>query len=249
MKYQIRPLSPWPGPVTASRKSSGVFQADWDSTLILLRDEVGKLDGEYPIIIQIDVGELDLRQDGMLRTRASVGPFPGVIVSFRSRFGPLQYASDAYEQRYTGSLPGWQANVRAVALALEALRAVDRYGVSKRGEQYTGWRAIEAGNGHAFASADAAERWMCERSRDLGLPVATNIPQLYRQLARKMHPDTGADAAEWNRLDSARQLLTAGSAARSAAANAAASAGAAPTTAAARTGTASPPTAPVRPSC
>jgi hypothetical protein len=208
VKYAIRPLGLWTRPVTAARRSSGVFQVDWDATLTLLRDEVDHLDGEYPIAIQIDVKEVDVRLDGMLKTRAQVGSFPGVIVSFGSRFGPLQYASDAYEQRYSGQLPGWQANVRAVALALEALRAVDRYGVSKRGEQYAGWKALPSGNGSAFGSADEAERWMYRRSRELGMSGTVDTPQLYRQLARKMHPDTGADPGEWDRLDAARQLLT-----------------------------------------
>lgn len=35
----------------------------------------------------------------------------------------------------------WQHNVRSIALGLEALRAVDRYGISKRGQQYAGFRA------------------------------------------------------------------------------------------------------------
>lgn len=35
----------------------------------------------------------------------------------------------------------WQHNVRSIALGLEALRAVDRYGISRRGEQYAGFRA------------------------------------------------------------------------------------------------------------
>lgn len=208
MKYQIRPLGTWPGAVTATRKSSGVFQADWDSTLTLLHDETGHLDGEYPIIIQIDVTELDLRQDGMLKSRASVGPFPGVIVSFRSRFGPLQYTSDAYEQRWSGHLPGWQANVRAVALALEALRAVDRYGVSKRGEQYTGWKALPAGNGSGFGSPDEALRWMRgQMTAKVGAHSIREPRDLYRGLAKLMHPDTGAPAGDWDKLDQARNLL------------------------------------------
>ena len=211
MRYAIRPLGQWPGPVTAARKSSGVFQADWDATLALLHDEIEHLDGEYPVAIQVDIKEADLRLDGMLKTRAQVGPFPGVIVSFQSRFGPLQYASDAYEQRYTSSLPGWQANVRAVALALEALRAVDRYGVSKRGEQYTGWKALPPG-GSGFGSADEAEQWMRKYyASDRGnhgpgdeLPTG----ELYRRMVRMLHPDAGGSADEWNRLNNARQLLT-----------------------------------------
>ena len=35
----------------------------------------------------------------------------------------------------------WQHNLRSIALGLEALRAVDRYGISRRGEQYAGFRA------------------------------------------------------------------------------------------------------------
>ncbi|MGH3942598.1 MAG: hypothetical protein ACRDTG_29045 [Pseudonocardiaceae bacterium] len=33
---------------------------------------------------------------------------------------------------------------------LGALRAVDRYGITRRGEQYAGFRALEAGAGHPF---------------------------------------------------------------------------------------------------
>ena len=204
-RYRIRPLGAWTDPVTGDRKSSGVFQASWDDTLAFLRDEVIKLDGQFPIVIQIDVTEIDVRQDGMLRSRAQVGPHPGVIVSFQSRFGPLRYATDAYEQRWHGALLGWQANVRAIALALEALRAVDRYGVSKRGQQYTGWKALPAGNGAAFASADAALRWMAEMDDADALPENARI--IYRNLARRMHPDKGGDPGNWDRLDGARQLL------------------------------------------
>lgn len=35
----------------------------------------------------------------------------------------------------------WQHNVRSIALGLESLRAVDRYGITRRGEQYAGFRA------------------------------------------------------------------------------------------------------------
>lgn len=206
MKYQIRPLGRWPGAVTADRKSSGAFKAHWDDTLVLLGDEIEQLDGEGLVTLQIDVQEMDLRLDGMLKTRANVGPFPGVIVSFQSRFGPLQYASDAYERRYAGSPPGWQANVRAVALALGALRAVDRYGVSKSGEQYTGWKALPSGNG--FGTADAAEQWLRLRAQDAGASAVDSTREMYRRLAKRLHPDAGGSAEDWHRLDNARQLLT-----------------------------------------
>jgi hypothetical protein len=37
----------------------------------------------------------------------------------------------------------WQDNLRAVALGLEALRRVERYGIAQRGEQYAGWRRAD----------------------------------------------------------------------------------------------------------
>lgn len=43
----------------------------------------------------------------------------------------LVYATDVCER--------WQHNVRSIALGLQALRAVDRYGISRRGQQYAGF--------------------------------------------------------------------------------------------------------------
>ncbi len=101
--------------------------------------------------------------------------------------------------------------MRAVALSLQALRAVDRYGVTKRGEQYVGWRAITSG-GAAFDSAEEALRWMRKYAADeLGLVLPSAVTQspkaLYRAMAMKMHPDQGHPRADWDRLDEARRML------------------------------------------
>jgi len=206
MRYQFRPLI-WTGPQAAARKSSGVFQAGWEDTLVILQDEIELLDGESPLIFEVDVREQDLRLDGQLKTGCHVGQFPGAAVVFRSKFGQLRYASDAYEQRWPGALPGWQANIRAIALALKALRAVDRYGVGRPGQQYAGYKALAAGNGQSFGSADEALRWMRgqpESGEGGELPPG----QLYRKLALRMHPDVkGGSQEDWNRLNNARQLL------------------------------------------
>jgi hypothetical protein len=209
MRYQLRPLN-WTGPVTPARQSSAVFRAGWNETLVLLGDEIEQLGGgRRDILFEVDVKETDLRLDGMLRASAKVGDFPGVVVTFESKFGQLRYASDAYEQRYKSAPPGWQANIRAVALALQALRAVDRYGVSKRGEQYTGWRALPAGTAAAFGSADEAEQWMYGKLRvETGAHSICDPRAAYRALAMQLHPDHGGDPADWDRLDTARQLLT-----------------------------------------
>lgn len=215
MRYELRPLVAWTDPETSPRRGAHLFKAGWRDTLDQLAYEIDRLDGEDPVVIQVDVTDGDVRRDGMLRAGARVG-HPGVVISFASRFGPLRYATDAYEPSYYSSkgLDGWQANVRAITLALEALRAVDRYGVSRRGEQYTGWKALPAGNGIAFGNADHALAWMRARygaeRGDQAAAAELTAEQLYSRLARILHPDAGGDRADWDRLDAARPLLVTG---------------------------------------
>lgn len=208
----MRPLGPWLEPITQDRASSFRFKAPWIATLDLLSKETELL-GAQLVVLQIDVREGDVRRDGMLRANAKVD-FPGVRVSFDSVHGPLTYATDAYEQVYSGAPPGWQANIRAIALALGALRAVDRYGVTSRGEQYTGWRAIEAGPaaGQSFGSAEEAAHWLAEEAghptggvRMLADPGYRR--EILRSVVMKHHPDRGGARADWDRYEAARQLV------------------------------------------
>jgi hypothetical protein len=204
MRYEVRPLELWTDPETSPRRGSQIFKASWRDTLELLGDEVGKLGGDL-VVMQLDVREGDIRQDGMLRANAKVG-HPGVAISFESSFGPLRYATDAHErQSGYAKLDGWQANVRAIALSLTALRAVDRYGVSRRGEQYTGWKALPVGGRVTFPSADEALRWMAAQDDADALPA--NAGTIYGNLARRFHPDAGGDPDDWDRLSAARLLL------------------------------------------
>jgi hypothetical protein len=69
-------------------------------------------------------------------THPDAGGTPADFVAVQAATDPtrrLVYATDACDF--------WQHNVRSIALGLEALRAVDRYGISRRGEQYAGYRA------------------------------------------------------------------------------------------------------------
>lgn len=199
MKYQFRPLD-WTGQLTsAGSRRQATFKATYPATLGLLFREAEKL-GARDLVLQVDISERYIRTDGLPYANAKYGSNPGVIVSFESNHGPLRYATDAYTE--------WQDNLRAIALSLEALRAVDRYGLSKRGEQYTGWKALPAGSG--FATADHAEAWMREYGRiRYQLPGTTPLASLHRTMAKRLHPDAGGNRADWDRLDNARQLLTA----------------------------------------
>jgi hypothetical protein len=207
--WQIEPLGPWHRPVTSPRRSSGVFRAGWDATLRLLIDEAVHLGIKGAIALRVDVQDGDVRRDGMLRARATVG-FPGVVVSFQSKHGPVSFATDAYEQVYAGDLPGWQANVRAVALSLQALRAVDRYGVTRSGEQYVGWKAIS--NGDAM-SVPEARQFLLRVARDSGTTVELvdgdwPWPKVWRLARGQAHPDrNNGERAVWDRVGQAAAVL------------------------------------------
>lgn len=208
MRYEIRPLVAWTDPEAKPRRSSSRFRANWQDTLEFLTAEIEKVGGKPPVVIQVDVQEADIRRDGMLRATARVG-HPGVVVSFESDYGPLRYATDAYEKDWSHGMPGWQANLRAIALTLEALRAIDRWGVSKRGEQYTGWKALPAAGGATFPSADEAERWMRTYADEHRIDGdLASLSTLYRSMAKRMHPDAGGSAGDWERLNAAKLLLT-----------------------------------------
>lgn len=133
----FRPLE---RPVPSSHRGSP-FSASWTSTVQLLTKEL-RAHGARQSILEIDMRESDIRLDGTPRADRSART-PGIVLSFEATGVPGR-PTLRYE---VGTFASWQANVRAVALGLEALRAVDRHGVTKRGEQYAGWKALPTGSG------------------------------------------------------------------------------------------------------
>jgi hypothetical protein len=123
-----------------------------------------------------------------------------VILTLDSKHGPLSYPCDTFTT--------WQDNVRAIALALEALRKVDRYGVTKRGEQYRGFLAIEATAAPAgFADAHQAAEFLFDVSRSLAAPGKEGMAAVLRKAQRMSHPDLGGDAATFQRVTLAESKL------------------------------------------
>lgn len=209
-RFEIRPLGIWDRPVTENRASSGRFRSTWDQTVDHLTGEVEHLGGTL-IIVQIDADANEIRRDGMLRARARVG-FPGVKISFESTHGPLTYATDAYEQRWSGDMPSWQANVRAIALGLEALRAVDRYGITRSGEQYRGWTAIADKPAEKSLTIDEAQVVLAGAAPGAAaaaLITEESVTRAFRAAARLHHPDAGGSADAFRLISTARDVLLA----------------------------------------
>lgn len=212
---------PWSVPQPANpRPVPHPFSTGWDGTKSLLRGEVDKVaasssrDWESLIVIEVDTDESSIRQDGFMRADRKVRS-DGVVVSFESKYGPLRYACNAFYGQGWRGLAGWQANVRAVALALGDLRRVDRYGIGRRGEQYVGWKALGSGIAMPASSmtVEEAASWLWNAA---GMEAdAPDVPwdaqlvaQMFRYASKRHHPDVGGDAAMFDRITQARDLLT-----------------------------------------
>ena len=202
---RFRPIQQWPGENTRNRRTSN-FSASWSATLSLLDRELCQL-GAKNVVIQVSLTERDIRLDGYPRANARPD-HPGVIVSLDSAYGPLSYPCDTFTS--------WQDNLRAVALALESLRAVDRYGVTKRGEQYTGWKQLPVGRPtdptmtreqaagfiQSYADPEGRIPEMCD-----ALLAGRMVDACYKAAARKLHPDAGGSTEDFQRLQEAKRVL------------------------------------------
>jgi len=209
----FRPIDTWPGELRRSRATSP-FKAGYQDTLHLLDRELVHLRAKN-IVIQLAVSEDQIRLDGMPRADARPS-HPGVILAFDSMHGPLKYSTDVYENANWARQVGWQANLRAIALGLEALRKVDRYGITKRGEQYTGWKALGGGvampAASGFASIEDAIAFLHEHAPGVewDYDQPDQVVRAYRAAALTLHPDVGGDPEQFKRLGEARRMLLEG---------------------------------------
>lgn len=201
---KVAPIREWPGALTSGRVRS-LFKAGLGDTLQLLDSEIRHLTDtrtqreSAKLLIAIPAGDL-WRLDGRPRAHA-IAEHPGIIFSLESKHGPLSYPCDTFTT--------WQDNLRAVAKALEALRMVDRYGVTKRGEQYRGFLAIESAEAPAgFARWQDAEAFLMEILGDADLDAMTPAASI-RAAKRIAHPDTGGDAVTFQRVVLAEAKLRA----------------------------------------
>lgn len=207
MHYTTRPLSDrtWIRP-DRERKASQ-FDATWTKTLQLLGREIAHLGGR-DVVIEVDVREQDIRLDGGLRANARSST-PAVVVAFDTKVhGPMLYRADRYADRWSNR-PGWQENVRAVALTLESLRAVDRYGATETGQQYAGFKALPAGRAMPASHMTRTEAdellWnVSGLGRDNPWPVEGR----YRRARAVAHPDRNdGDRTLWDQVEQAAQVL------------------------------------------
>jgi hypothetical protein len=230
---QVRPVEAWPGGkrTPASERRTSPFNQrieDYDErsgrvtartrkvpvaqTLAELRFELGQIDCRRAVI-EAGFRAWDIGANGWPLARARTPEDPGVVLRvLESRYGELTYPCDTFTT--------WEANIRAITLALEALRKVDRYGVTKRGEQYAGWKRLAARGTNTLTAEAAAAIIVARGNGQLdnreakavavrALSDLTEARGLYRQAQRATHPDAGGSTEAFQDVERAGTVLAA----------------------------------------
>lgn len=196
MDYTFRPIDKWPRDKTRRPKRTP-FSSTYSQTLDLLEKELGFLQAKQ-VIFQIDAPESQIRNDGLPYAKARPD-FQGVIVAFESKHGPLKYLADVFDH--------WKENLRAIALGLEALRRVERYGITSKGEQYTGWKQLPDVS-EAKVAAATLIAFLGEADKDEVMNNKDVALKAFRVAVKKVHPDKpGGDREQFDRVTTARRLL------------------------------------------
>lgn len=161
-------LAAWPYPPRA--QSSSTFQVSWARTLEDLGDEIERTGGS-DVLIGVVADPSQFTLDGRPRAGFKV-LHPGAEVSFDVGARRLAFHTDAYKSLHF--------NLREITLGLEALRAVDRYGITSTAEQYAGFAMLPPGGPDPV------------RGRQL-VEAAGGM----RQAERRHHPDAGGDQRDF----------------------------------------------------
>lgn len=152
-----------------------------------LREELGRL-GAKSVTLSTNV---PLRQDGEMRADAADRRLddPGVAVYFMLKGKPMVMAQDAFDNV--------AANMRSLALAIDALRSLERHGGGKMMERaFAGFTALPAPDG-----VKPRRPWWIvlnypvDPDERLDLSVE-EVEARYRTLAKRRHPDAEGGSAE-----------------------------------------------------
>jgi len=162
-----------------------------------LEYELSRL-GVARAVVEIDYAEADLRRDGM--PRANTTPHsPKVRLSFTTDdLGPQCFMCDTFAE--------WKVNLHGIMLTLQRLRLIEEYGATRGKQQYRGWAALPAKAWDGWQSAAEARAFLARMAGHEDLNGMSD-DELYREAARRHHPDKGGDPQMMTKINAARRLL------------------------------------------
>lgn len=123
------------------------------------------------------------RLDGLPYSGEREPDDPGAAVYFRLRGKDRVLACDSYSKV--------AGNVAAIAAHVEALRAIERYGVGSVDQAFAGYTALPA---------SAEEEWWLVLGVRRSAPLDEVVAR-YRELAQLHHPDRGGSDARMARIN------------------------------------------------
>lgn len=203
VRFHSLSAAQWPGPVT-SRRTRGPFKnLGLPKILAALERELKALRAR-DIIIRAFIPSEQIRLDGWPRANARATA-PGVVLEFVSD------ATKTTQRFYCDRYHYWEDNLLSIARAMENLRAIDRWGVNKGGEQYAGYRAIaaesSAGSNEAVSAAAALLGELAGiTARDV-LANAVIARDAWRRARVYAHPDRGGSPEKFVQVDAAAKTL------------------------------------------
>ena len=135
----FRPLVVWPhNPTPAYQRIAwpGSTKLTVTKALDSLRQQLRLLGCHGDAFIEVDLEERHIRQDGQLRADASPRDARCIVYAAHARLGDLRWACDGYRK-----LP---ENIRAIAMTIQNLRAIERYRCVRDAQQFRGFKALPA---------------------------------------------------------------------------------------------------------
>ncbi len=215
MHIEAVAMNKWPEKDTKDRRSAP-FRATWFKTKELLEAELDKVHAR-DVELRTTHERDQRRSDGW--PRADRQPrHPGVVLTFEkyAGFNPETNQSEYVALRFPcDTFLSWEDNVRAIALALEALRKVDRYGITA-GSQYSGYKALPAADlGVNGLTPELAAQFIADSAGMGNVPsVAKSVLEIpafadsvYRAAAKNLHPDKGGNADDFAKLERSMTMV------------------------------------------
>lgn len=168
----------------------------WTKAVNTLRYELERV-GATDVVVEAGYKLNQVRNDGW--PYGSDKPEHGQVqVSFK-RNGKTPMAF------FCGGWTAFEYNLHMIALTLERLRAVERYGCVQGEEQYKGWAKLPPGanEGRApivteeFASIEDAMRYLSKiGDGEVISTLPADLDLVYRAAAKKAHPDKPRGSVE-----------------------------------------------------
>lgn len=164
------------------KRQSSRYQLDF----VRARDDISrqlKLLGAHEIVLTTNI---PLRRDGLPLAGQSEPRDPAVAVYWTERVWNPQRNDYAYTQRVI-ACDHWQKvkeNLRAVGVAIEALRALKRSGATQVSD-----RAFMGFN--ALPNPDTKKSWRDVLGFGVSTPTRVMVDQRFRELSLRNHPDHG----------------------------------------------------------